>query len=234
MTQRVIAAIGDVHGEADRLRQLHRALFERRESDWPGMELMLVHLGDYVDRGPDSYGVIETILALEDDASVQTVNLRGNHEQMMIEALQGAHSTAKSTWLRNGGEETLSSYNAAGFSMVPERHTEWLLQLPTIYEDAVAKLIFVHAGIDPAAYPDDRPEIHMWTRSKQFFETRKWKNPALEGWQVVHGHTPTSDFLPERDGDPTRRVNIDTGAVYGGRLTAAVFVPGNETRFLYA
>lgn len=234
MAGAVFVAIGDVHGEADRLKRMHRLILQRWSEAWAGRRLHLVHLGDYVDRGPDSFGVIEAIMALGQTDGLHIVNLRGNHEQMMIEALDDTHSTARSTWLRNGGEETLESYRAAGHSDVPDHHVSWLRALPTLHRDMPSQMIFVHAGIDVDTYPDARPDVHMWTRSRRFFDTRKWKNPALKGWTVVHGHTPTHDFLPECDGAPVRRINIDTGAVYGGRLTAAIFVPGEEVRFLYA
>ena len=230
----VLYAIGDIHGEAARLRRLHQLIRDRHLAEHPGTPLHIIHLGDFVDRGPDSCGVIETILALENDPDCQVINLRGNHEQMMQDALLHTTPSAFQFWVANGGEETLGSYHENGFGDVPERHRAWIANLPTLHLDHAHKLAFVHAGIDPATFPDCSDKVRMWTRSNAFFNTERWTNPALKGWRVVHGHTPTEDGYPDTNAPDGRRINIDTGAVYGGRLTAAAFALGEEVRFLYA
>lgn len=227
----VIYAIGDIHGEADRLRRLHQLIEERHAFEWAKHELKIIHLGDYVDRGPDSYDVIEAIMELQDRGIAQIISLRGNHEQMMLNA---CNSSAWQTWLANGGDDTMRSYKNAGFDAVTHKHLEWLQSLPLIHVEKEQKLIFVHAGISPETFPHEREEIYMWTRSESFFNTDSWNNPALGGWTVVHGHTPTSDFFPEESGRETKRINIDTGAVFGGRLCAAIFAPGRRVRYIYA
>lgn len=229
----IIYAIGDVHGEADRLRQMHDHILDRHAHLHPKHPLKLIHLGDYVDRGPDSAGVIEQIMRVEKISSVSCINLRGNHEAMMLDGLSQVFPTAKEHWLKHGGKETLQSYYDRGHSTVPDAHLKWLSACPLIHIEKERKLIFVHAGIRPDEFPNDSPEIYLWTRSPAFFEMERWNNPDLVGWTVVHGHTPTDDFYPDEAEATSRRINIDTGAVFGGRLTAAAFVPGETVRFLY-
>lgn len=228
----VIYAIGDIHGEADRLKRLHRQIYKRHEFEHGDRPMTLVHLGDYVDRGPDSYGVIEYLRTLQLPQHVRIVNLKGNHEEMMLDAV--VRDIHHEMWLSNGGDKAVESYTAAGHKQVPQAHVAWLEALSSLYLADEEKLIFVHAGIDVLIWPEVREEVHLWTRSPRFFKTDCWKNTALEGWRVVHGHTPTDDFYPEMEGEPARRINLDTGACYGGRLTAAKFEPGETVTFLYS
>ena len=230
--QSIIYAIGDVHGEADRLKQLHQYILEHHAFAHEGAPLTLVHLGDYVDRGPNSCRLIKYLMEFSLQPEIKTVNLKGNHEEMMLDAIS-RHQHGE-VWLSNGGDTTMQSYTEAGHDHVPQTHIDWLENLPSFYQDNEAKLIFVHAGIDVTIWPEVREEVHLWSRSPRFFRTENWNNPALEGWRVVHGHTPTDDFYPDVSGDPPRRINLDTGACYGGRLTAAKFAPGEEVRFFYS
>lgn len=231
MTHPVTYAIGDVHGEAGRLKALHEAIFARHAADHPGASLKLVHLGDYVDRGPDSYGVIEALMVLEERGDVETVNLRGNHEQMMIDAFEEG-SDDRLHWLMNGGDATVASYARRGFEDPPAGHLKWLRRLPTLHLDEAQKIAFVHAGVDPRTFPDCDERIHLWSRSPRFFDPGEWDTGELAGWRVVHGHTPTNDFEPQLAGEPARRYNLDTGAVYGGKLTAGIFAPGRVVEFI--
>jgi len=213
--------------------QLHSHILERHDLMYHGLGLKIIHLGDYVDRGPDSAGVIEALMTLQQDERGECICLRGNHEAMMLDALQYKSGFARSSWLENGGDKTLASYRARGKG-VPGHHINWLKNLPSIHVEHERRLIFVHAGIDPKYYPDDREGVYLWTRSRRFFDVQDWDNPALEGWSVVHGHTPTADSFPDNEAGSarqTRRINIDTGAVFGGRLTAAIFAPGEAVRF---
>ncbi|MEM9054259.1 MAG: metallophosphoesterase family protein [Pseudomonadota bacterium] len=234
MSQEVTYAIGDVHGEAERLEQLHKLIFERHRLLYEGKKLRIIHLGDYVDRGPDSAGVIELLMEFPADEHTRQIALAGNHEAMMLEALSDKASASYGHWLDNGGDKTLESYETKGHKDVPKAHLEWLSALPTVLIDAPEKRVFVHAGLSPNSFPQERKEVHLWTRSSDFFETAGWGGTALEGWTVVHGHTPTSDGYPDNESGYGCRINIDTGAVFGGRLTCAIFAPGEDVRFLYA
>lgn len=229
-----VYAIGDVHGEAARLRRLHRLIFDLHALEFADAPMRLIHLGDYVDRGPDSAGVIDILMALETEPVCDVISLKGNHEQMMLDALNAARPAAQDLWMRNGGDATLESYRSRGDDGVPEAHRGWIATLPVLHVEDEQKLIFVHAGIDVRTYPDVSEEVCLWTRSAEFFDTANWTRPALNGWRVVHGHTPTEDSFPDIVGSHSQRINLDTGAVYGGRLTAGVFAPGAPVRFLYA
>ncbi|MEZ5947500.1 MAG: metallophosphoesterase family protein [Hyphomonas sp.] len=231
MTQELICAIGDVHGECQRLLDLHAAIFDFHQAFHPDAALKLIHLGDYVDRGPDSCGVIEQLMALERRSGLTTICLKGNHEEMMLGALDGGDG---GMWQCSGGSDTMDSYHRRGLDDVPKAHHSWLKGLPVHHVEEDRRLVFVHAGIAPARWPDLDDQIGLWTRSPTFFDTARWTNPALAGWTVIHGHTPTHDFAEEMHGDPPRRINIDTGAVYGGQLTAVLLLPGRNPVFLHA
>ncbi len=237
---RVFYAIGDIHGLAERLGELHTAILT--DASVANARAVIVHLGDYVDRGPDSFGVIERVRALEAQASesgaFDVVSLRGNHEQMMIDAANDAFEHATEHWAANGGDSTVASYLNAGRKagplegMLDAEHLVWLQALPTLHWDSERRLAFVHGGIDPEAFPNCRDEVRMWTRSRQFFDTELWPDRAeLTGLTVVHGHTPTDDGQPEV---VPLRINVDTGAVYGGPLTCVVLAANQKPRFLYA
>lgn len=230
----IVYAIGDIHGESERLAQLHDTIFERHQILYPHANLQLIHLGDYVDRGPDSAGVLERLMQLSKSDELHSVALAGNHEAMMLAALANEAASDYKHWLRNGGEQTLQSYADRGFSGVPDVHIEWIRNLPTILINEAERRIFVHAGLRPESFPHESSEVHLWTRSADFFNTHCWQGTQLQGWTVIHGHTPTESGWPDDLGDINRRINIDTGAVFGGRLTCAVIAPGETIRYLYA
>jgi serine/threonine protein phosphatase 1 len=242
MSQRIFYAIGDVHGERDLLVALHDAIDEHWKREGGGRPATVVHIGDYVDRGPDSRGVVEHLIGLqrmpEKRPEIDIVCLMGNHERLMLDAMAtGEHATVVN-WLLNGGEATVESYRRAAppntplQELAPKEHIDWMTALPTRIIDREAGLVFVHAGVQPKKFPDCKDEVRLWTRAQDFMNDAKWpKNKQLDGLMVVHGHTPTNDAEPYAG---PRRVNIDTGACYGGPLTAAVFKDGAPPTFLYA
>ena len=227
----VYYAIGDIHGEADRLIELHQIIKDWHAALYPNRQSKLVHLGDYIDRGPKSYNVIQTLIDLEKKNPEISICLQGNHEELMLNAYNKTGQDAYRNWQNNGGEQTLESYRRNGFDDVPAFHLKWLGSLESYYWDRVAKLIFVHAGIDPVHFPNDGKDRHLWTRSAKFFDTARWNNSLPSGTKVIHGHTPTQSGQPDIDGD-YQRINVDTGACYGGDLTAVVLAQGENPRFL--
>ncbi len=234
MRNPIFCAIGDIHGELERLKALHLQVLSHARKAFPKSPVQFIHLGDLIDRGPDSCGVIDYLMAFETEQKPRPITLRGNHEQMMIEAHDALdrQSTAWKHWAQNGGDETLASYVRRPAAVL-ERHLRWLAALPTLHEAAAAGFVFVHAGIDPDRFPACGEAVHLWTRRREFFDPRYWTAPGLRGVRVVHGHTPTRDSLPEM-AEGGQRLNIDTGAVYGGRLTAALLQSGKRDVFFHA
>jgi len=230
---RIFYAIGDVHGEDARLGELHEILLEHHSLLHAGAAMTLVHLGDYIDRGPDSHGVIERLMnmTLPGEAD-QLIHLHGNHERGAVDSTRGDDESTLASWLKWGGEETLVSYRKQGHDWILPHHVDWMADLPVIHVEEEAKLIFVHAGVDPKRYPEDDEQVYLWSRKAKHFDAVAHENPALEGWTVVHGHTPTKDSEPEHVNG--RRINIDTGAVYGGKLTAVCLAPDAQPIFLHA
>ncbi|HVY90391.1 MAG TPA: metallophosphoesterase family protein [Hyphomonadaceae bacterium] len=231
-------AIGDIHGEARKLRDLHAAILDRIARE--NRAAKIVHLGDYVDRGPDSRGVIDQVMALEKkfdrDPVVEVVSLMGNHEEMMLAAYDGPLEDG-GTWWTQGGSETCDSYAAparatkAWRETIPKAHIDWLRKRPVILQAPKQHLVFVHAGIEPASFPNESDHTYMWTRSDRFFKTETWPDrKELKDLLVIHGHTPKT-YEPEVD---DRRINIDTGACFGGPLTAVVLKEGEAPEFLRA
>lgn len=231
-------AIGDVHGESRKLGELHDAILERIAFE--GGPACIIHLGDYVDRGPDTKGVIERVMALEeqfrDDPSTSVISLKGNHEQMMLNAYDAL--VEPGSWWSQGGAEAADSY--AGGSgrgdvhwrdTIPADHINWLRGLKSLHRDETRGLVFVHAGIEPATFPRESDDVYLWTRSIRFFEQESWPaREELNNLLVVHGHTPRA-YQPEVF---PHRINVDTGACFGGPLTAVMLKPGEAPQFLRA
>ena len=218
-----VYAIGDIHGELGLLKHLHELILDDA-SQIPVPRNVVVYLGDYVDRGPNSAGVIERVLSqpLQD---FETICLRGNHEDLLLQFLDDA--SVASVWLPNGGADTLESYGIAARSFVSELSELTALQesfkrqLPTShlaffeglsYSHVEGNYAFVHAGMLPGlSLAQQNPADLMWIRDEFLYSNEDY------GYVVVHGHTP-SDY-PEFH---RNRINVDTGACYTGRLTALV------------
>ncbi|MBS0559566.1 MAG: serine/threonine protein phosphatase [Proteobacteria bacterium] len=211
-----VYAVGDVHGCLDKLKAMHAAIaadFAARPVPSP----LLVHLGDLVDRGPDSAGVIALLSAGSPIPGIGTVNLMGNHEHMALTALAGQDRGAIALWMDNGGAAALDSWRvppgapaAEWPSHIPSRHLIFLRDLVPMHR--LGPYLFVHAGVRPGV-PIERQsrEDLMWIRE-----------PFLSfdgdyGAVVVHGHTPRREAEVRHN-----RISVDTGAVMGGDLTCAV------------
>jgi serine/threonine protein phosphatase 1 len=170
-----VFAIGDIHGCCASLKTLTKALELKRED-------LVITLGDYVDRGPDSKGVIDYLLALQSE--VQLVPLKGNHEIMMLTAKAASDSAL--FWLRYGGDATLTSYAADTLDDIPGEHWEFLESTLPYYETETH--FFVHANAEPnlplSKQPDD---VLYWLHlNKPWF-----RKPALHqsGKVMICGHT---------------------------------------------
>lgn len=223
-----IYAIGDIHGRLDLLERLH-ALIDADAANAPE-RCVIVYLGDYIDRGPDSAAVIERLCRSRTNG-FETVTLLGNHEALMLEFLDAPYGGA--LWLANGGDATLRSYKVplpqsydellltqrALRKMLPRHHGQFLAGLPV--EVRFGDYLFVHAGIKPGL-PLDRQtrEQMIWIRDV-FLDSE-----ADHGVVVVHGHTVVHEVEWR-----SNRIGIDTGAYTTGRLTALV-LEGGEKRLL--
>ena len=194
-----IFAVGDVHGCVDKLKTVLGMI----KLDWD--RDMMVFLGDYVDRGPDSRGVIELLLNLKKRHGDRLIFLKGNHEWMFMQFLKGEE---QDFFLQNGGIETLESYSLEkGKTDIPQSHLDFLDNLDLYFE--TQDYIFVHAGLrSNIPISEQSPEDLLWIRSPFLKSSYDW------GKRVIFGHTPFSFPFIEAN-----KVGIDTGAVYGGRLT---------------
>ena len=227
-----VYAVGDVHGLSDRLAALH-AMIASHLAAYPVAAPVLVHLGDYVDRGPDSAGVLARLRS-SPVGGLPTVNLMGNHEAMMLLALTPGRYEAPLHWLENGGDKALQSW---GLSITASAK-EWRRSLPGGVEaflkalpvsHQVGPYFFVHAGLRPGvALESQSREDMLWIRSQFLNHEGDLAIPGATGLVVVHGHTP----MPEPVVRPNR-ISIDTGAVMGGPLTCAV-LEGDRVEFLAA
>jgi serine/threonine protein phosphatase 1 len=224
---RRIYAIGDVHGRADLLRRL-QGLIEADLEARPARDPLLILLGDYVDRGPDSAGVLDLLLAPA-PAAMARLALMGNHEELMLHFL--ADASTLPVWFVNGGDATIASYGVDPYEGAPDRLRDRLGRaMPASHRALLEGLalchdeggyFFVHAGIKPGLPLDrQRREDMLWIRG-EFLHSK-----ADHGRVVVHGHSivRTPDIRPNR-------IGIDTGAFASGRLTCLV-LEGEERRFL--
>ncbi len=214
-------AIGDIHGCLDKLQDLIKRC--QLDADAEKQTAKFVFLGDYIDRGPDSHGVVEFLINLQSQQPDLTICLAGNHEELAL----GAHYAGQyEIWLRNGGDETLRSYGIESAADLPPHHIAWFNSLLDRHDDG--RRLFVHAGIDPWRPLDQQHSQDLrWIREPFLSDDRDY------GRLVVHGHTPLRTGLPDQRHN---RLNLDTGAVFGNALTAAAFT--NHTtaplRFLQA
>lgn len=216
-----VYAIGDIHGRKDLLDRL----LERISVHNGDQAAELIFLGDYVDRGPDSRAVIETLVNRRRGGHLRWTFLKGNHEATLLDFLKDP--SVGPAWLQYGGAETLMSYGVrppllkgdeaawaaaseAFAAALPERHVEFLSALELSVDRG--GYMFVHAGVDPSRPLHSQEEKDLlWIRDAFLGDSRRLER------LVVHGHTP--EPAPHRD---ARRVGVDTGAYQTGMLTAAV------------
>lgn len=203
--------IGDIHGEYTKLLGLMNQIFK----DFDAEKDEFVFLGDYIDRGPDSYHVIQYIHQLQQ--SYKVTCLRGNHEQMLYDATFGGESLEH--YIFNGGHATIISYkkNMGEFD-IPKSHRDILFTKNFFYE--TEDFIAVHAGLHPSCdSPEDCDLFDLiWIREDFFRANFRFKKT------VIFGHTPTFFITKERNSvyiDDTKNIiGIDTGAVYHGCLSS--------------
>ncbi|MGH9927862.1 MAG: metallophosphoesterase family protein [Pyrinomonadaceae bacterium] len=189
--------VGDVHGRAAQLQALLAMLPRDEASD------MLVFLGDLIDRGPDAPNCVELVMKLQQANPERVLCLRGNHEQMLLDFIEGSANL----WITpvTGGERTFEQYTGKRLTVtkeqdldearhvvgsnVPAEHLDFMQALPYYYEDDYA--IYVHAGLDRNKHPRDTPpQSLLWMRDMEFYKNYRGK-------PCIFGHTPTP-LLPLR------------------------------------
>ena len=226
-----VYAIGDIHGRLDLLSRLHQMILKDAGNE-NGDQRVVVYLGDYVDRGPDSAGVVE-LLSKQTLAGFSAVHLMGNHEDFLLRFVDDISSGT--AWFANGGVATLRSYGVQFdyaelltperlqeklSRSLPDRHLTFLRGLSLSH--VIGDYLFVHAGIRPSVAMElQTPADLLWIRGEFLNST------VDHGRIVVHGHTITDE--PEiRE----NRIGIDTGAFATDRLTCLV-LEGASQRFLH-
>ncbi len=196
-----IFIVGDVHGCLDMLRRLMDKI------DWRPDEDNLIFLGDYIDRGIDSKGVIDYILELKKESS-RVQCLLGNHENILLDFLNTGEPRLL---IINGGIPTLESYQAGNENeddpLIPPEHAAFFKDLIPYIE--LEDYYVVHAGFRPGvAIEDQTLEDLIWIREPFIFSDHDFGKP------VIFGHTPIAEPLMMDN-----KIGLDTGAVYGNRLT---------------
>lgn len=219
-----VYAIGDIHGRVDLLTAMMSLI--RRDLDTRRVRRpIIVFLGDYIDRGPQSADVIEQLIAIERSDAMESHFLMGNHEEVLLRILKG-DKVLFLDWLRFGGRECLASYGLDGDALtklgameiatrlkkqIPRQHQQFLGELADTVR--IGDYLFVHAGL--------RPNLALEAQSQQ--DLRWIRSPFLEderadhGYMVVHGHSMRQEVDRRAN-----RIGIDTGAYRSGRLTALV------------
>lgn len=218
--RRLIYAVGDIHGRADLLDLLLARIVEDRPADGAPV---LVFLGDYIDRGTQSRGVVERLLGLKRNSAFELRFLRGNHEKAMLDFIR--QPSTGPAWLSYGGAETLYSYGVrappptpgpeemrraaeALRAALPPDHVAFFKELELFVR--YDSYLFVHAGLRPGKALEAQAEEDLLTIREPFMRsTRKWP------FRVVHGHTPEPNVHID-----ARRIGVDTGAYATGRLSA--------------
>lgn len=199
--------IGDIHGCHEALRRLFSKITPALKGG------TIIFLGDYIDRGPDSKKVVSLIIRLIERAPRRVIALMGNHEQALLAALAGEK---RDFFLRMGGDATLLSYGLKPpfcgdlAAKIPADHLDFFHNLLLFWEDE--QYIYVHAGLQPHVHLSRQsPHWCCWAREQFLAADYDF------GKKVIFGHTPFEEPLVEK-----HRIGIDTGAVYGGKLTCLV------------
>jgi len=234
---RPVFAVGDLHGRSDLLdRALDRIAKEL--ATLGHNDASIVFLGDYIDRGEDSRGVLEMLMEVDRTMPDVATCLMGNHEKMMIDFLDEPE-TRGSRFLSFGGLQTLASFGIGGLSdrarpeqmakaaealkdAMPDGMEAWLRALPLWWQSG--DVVCVHAAMDPSIPPALQERREMLWGHPLF---HRFARP--DGLWVVHGHE-----VVDAPGVDDRRVATDTGAYFSNRLTTAAILPGAEIRFFTA
>jgi serine/threonine protein phosphatase 1 len=226
-----IYAVGDIHGRADLLQAMFDKLEAHNDRNPHLAGPTVILLGDMIDRGPDSARVLRLVKAIQEQTD-RLVVLMGNHELLMVKALEG-YPGMLSAWLKSGGDQTLRSYGvdpeelgdnpivAASIisQAIPDETVQWLSQLPLSARSG--DYMFCHAGVRPGvALAAQKADDLLWIRREFLSDERD------HGAMIVHGHSIETEVQLR-----SNRIGIDTGAYRSGVLTA-LYVEGNKRELI--
>jgi len=208
-----LLAVGDIHGYADKLEALLNEV-------QPTINDKVIFLGDYIDRGPDSRGVIERLIRFKEQAPT-AIFLLGNHEHMLVEYLDMQDEASLADFIFNGGDTTLESYGGS-FADIPAKHLNFIQQAQLYHLETVVlydaengevneqDYLFVHAGVRPKLSLDAQdPMDLLWIRDP-FIKSPRPMGDTI----VVHGHTPTEN-VPSK---APYRIAVDSGVYIKGPI----------------
>lgn len=204
----MIWAISDIHGMYEKLLNLIQEIPENDK---------IIFLGDYIDRGPESKQVLDLLFKLKNRA----IFLKGNHEDMMIDYIEKRGIYAERVWFRNGAAYTLKSFE----NNIENKYIEFIKSLKLYHIEQIngQKYLFVHGGVRYGAKLEEQTERDLlWIRSDFYLQNKRY-----EDYIVIHGHTPTFYIIEEYEvyyhkdeNNNIISIDVDTGCVYGGKLTA--------------
>lgn len=224
-----VCIVGDIHGRADLLTRMLQLIAAQPQA----AQARLIFAGDYIDRGPDTDKVLALLRELTQ--SGKAICLMGNHERMLLDAIDQPNAAGK-RWLLNGGDATLASFGAIGRlpgeteaermaalaaqirAGLPDGIEAWLRALPLWWQDQ--GLAVVHAGADPALPIEDQAEASL------LWGHRRFGQPRADGLWIVHGHVIVAEPQVQAG-----RIAVDTGAWTSGRLSAA-WIEAGQVRFI--
>jgi serine/threonine protein phosphatase 1 len=206
----MVWVISDIHGMYDQLVMLLRKI---------DLNDQVIFLGDYIDRGPDSKKVLDLLIALKQDRNY--IFLMDNHEDMMLDYFDKTNKYMEGIWFYNGSSSTLKSFNYN----VGKEYLDFIRDLLLYYELEIKgqKYLYVHAGVKPgkSLNHQDKHDL-LWIRDEFLLMKEQYYD-----YTIIHGHTPTQFingedkiFIKKGINNKIISVDIDTGCVYGGKLTA--------------
>ncbi|SHE57790.1 serine/threonine protein phosphatase 1 [Marinitoga hydrogenitolerans DSM 16785] len=189
----------------------------------------IIFLGDYIDRGPDSKLVLDLLFKIKKRA----IFLKGNHEDMMIDYIEQRGKYAEGVWFRNGASTTLKSFN----NNIGEKYIKFIKSLKLYHIEQVneQKYLFVHGGIRYGINLTNQNEKDLlWIRDEFYMKKKRYEN-----YIIIHGHTPTfyitgeyEIYFHKNENNEIISIDIDTGCVYGGKLSALGIDKNNNYKII--
>ena len=207
-----IIVVADIHGDDERFRQALKSVSLKKTDK-------LILLGDLIDRGKNSKKVLDTLLLLKNTGFENITYIRGNHEQMLLDAIDNEEK--EYNWIKNGGDETLKSFRVNFANQIPDIYKK-LLETSIFFLE-YQNYFFVHAGLN-FELEDPLKDTHsmMWTRDISF---ELYKKSSFFSKKIVHGHTPIEQSQIQESFNSNNIINLDNGIYINrkqfGKLTIA-------------